>query len=170
MFITGEWQFGQHHVVDSANQIGGMLYDGQIAVPQVVYDANRNLRYDGRFLYDYDAWGRLIQVRDADGTVAFDGDEVTLGSDNGPLCIQYAYDAVGRLMRKRVVRDMAFTGEGDGSCETPLEGCSTAVCGCDQCEGVEEPCMRCGATPAVIRFTDHYYYYYDGVRRIQEGQ
>ncbi|MBK8270432.1 MAG: hypothetical protein IPK83_19910 [Planctomycetes bacterium] len=61
---------------------------------------------------------------------------------------------------------MAFTGEGDGSCETPLEGCSTAICGCDACEGVEEPCMRCGATPAVIRFTDHYFY--DGVRRIQE--
>jgi hypothetical protein len=56
------------------------------SVPQVVtmvYDRNGNLVADGAYHFQYDAWGRLIQVSEI-GTLAFDaGGEVTSGAGGG---------------------------------------------------------------------------------------
>lgn len=69
------------------------------------YDAAGNLIFDGRFFYQYDAWGRLVQVSRATqnynanpgnlptGPIPFD-----LDIDDQPIK-QFSYDGLGRLIR-----------------------------------------------------------------------
>jgi hypothetical protein len=58
--------------------------------------------YDGRVIYDHDAFGRVVQIREvlkeitfgADGSIAMPGD-----ADTGRLIAHYSYDALGRVIR-----------------------------------------------------------------------
>ncbi len=73
------------------------------ATLQPVYDFAGNLKYDGQFVYQYDAWNRLCQV--------------TLPNINGPpgtpgtLVKHYLYDGVGRLIRVQSPYPDPATGE-----------------------------------------------------------
>ncbi len=95
-----------HHQTNARNEITE-LYRDDALVAGFVYDSNGNLLYDGRYLYDYDAFNRLIRVRDGTDVVitAGPGPLVEPGPNNGTLEIHYIYDALGRLMRKAVYDD-----------------------------------------------------------------
>src|SRR5690606_18607029 len=62
------------HEVDAANRIGTLVEDdggGNPAATAFVHDLNGNLIFDGRYVYQYDAWNRLIAVNEA-GTLTAD--------------------------------------------------------------------------------------------------
>jgi len=60
---------------------------------QTRYDAAGNLTFDGEYVYQYDAWGRLIQVNLGTPSAGEPGYTV------GLLVKGYSYDAWGRLSR-----------------------------------------------------------------------
>jgi Restriction endonuclease fold toxin 9 len=70
-------------IVNQRNEIESRT--GQTAY---IYDEVGNLIADNDFYYIYDAWNRLIQVSEWDGTTGTTGDWI----------IHYAYDAFGRLI------------------------------------------------------------------------
>jgi len=91
------------HVHDRRNQIT-QLYTSFNAINQSAYpayDACGNMVFDGTYIYQYDAWNRLIQVRARGSVTQFD--PVT-GAPSagviGPWIVQYTYDGVGRQIRK----------------------------------------------------------------------
>jgi len=88
-------------VVDHANQIknqGSQVF---------VHDLAGNLVYDGQYVYQYDAWNRLVQVNEdgrlwhgsfnAAGQIAPSDPSVNIG----PLVLQMVYDGLGRLVEVR---------------------------------------------------------------------
>ena len=90
--------FGMSYQTDQRNQIGAVdTYVGVNApatgppAGQPIYDDAGNLVFDHTYLYQYDAWGRLIQVNEAswNGSIAVVGD----------LVRHYTYDGSGRLVR-----------------------------------------------------------------------
>lgn len=89
---------GTTFAVDATNKITDIFQDAAIgddlAQPLAgipIYDDAGNLITDHRFVYQYDAWNRLIQVSQA---VPGIGGVV----HNGPLVRQYTYDGLGRLV------------------------------------------------------------------------
>lgn len=85
-----QWRSSKMNAYTTAAGSSGMVSFG--------YDANGNLTSDGEHLYGYDALGRLDEVRRA--------------KDNA-LVSRYAYDALGRRVRKTVhgkAVDVAFNG------------------------------------------------------------
>ncbi len=79
------------HAVDKFSALTEVLYDdgpggqGEQTITTSLDDSG-NLTDDGTYLYSYDAWGRLLEVR--------------LKSNNS-LITHYTYDALGRLIRKQ---------------------------------------------------------------------
>ncbi|MDX2148507.1 MAG: hypothetical protein SFZ23_13395, partial [Planctomycetota bacterium] len=105
---------------------------------EMLHDKAGNLIFDGTYVYQYDAWNRLIQVNAAAYTpgsqpAAPGGPPETLdvyaGLIVGPLIKHYTYDGLGRLVRT----------------QSPF------------------PAPSNNTTPASVRSERHYY---DGVRRI----
>ncbi len=75
------------------------VWQPQADVPYT-YDNAGRLIYDGTFVYDYDYFGRLVQVRRAGGVVANQsGGTLSDLSSAGQLVAHYSYDALGRLIR-----------------------------------------------------------------------
>lgn len=101
--IPGTSQQQTTHVRDNRNQISQVSATLN-GVPQnrvITHDAAGNIVCDGDYIYQYDAWSRLIQVR-AKGTVtAFDpvSGFPSVGQP-GAWIAQYTYDPFGRLVRK----------------------------------------------------------------------
>ncbi len=97
------WQTGGevtqqiHHVVNSRNEIEELQIDG--AGTDFLYDAAGNLVFDGELVYQYDAWGRLLQVN-LPGSVTFDADGRIASGLLGDLKFRYVHDGLGRLIRK----------------------------------------------------------------------
>ena len=126
---------------------------GAVPAPPPQHDAAGNLISDGKFIYHYDAWNRLIQVNRA--TVvevagrAGGGEPApppTAMLAAGDLVKQYVYDALGRLVETR----------------TPITTTSTAAPG-EPLTPEVAPGPDGSATPLLAER-----FYYDGVRRIQE--
>lgn len=66
------------------------------------YDLNGRMITDGQFLYDYDSWGRLIQVRHLGGVIfGPNGPDPQTLSLAGDLVVHYTYDAFGRMIRRQ---------------------------------------------------------------------
>jgi len=64
-------------------------------------DRNGNLITDGLFVYQYDAFNRLLQVN-VPGSVVLDGDGRIVSGLLGGLILRYKYDAFGRLIQKHL--------------------------------------------------------------------
>ncbi|MBY0309499.1 MAG: hypothetical protein K2Q09_12215, partial [Phycisphaerales bacterium] len=119
------------------------------------HDGVGNLIYDGRFIYHYDAWNRLVQVNKAvvemvdagQGTGDPEPDpQARLAA--GPLVKQYVYDALGRLVETRT----PIAASNEPPAQAGGQGANVIAPGPDG-----------SATPLLAeRFS------YDGVRRIQE--
>lgn len=69
-----------------------------VTVP-LVYDQSGNLALDGVYFYQYDAWGRLVSVRNQ-GTLAFDLETGQYTGTAGSVICQFTFDGLGRLVRK----------------------------------------------------------------------
>jgi YD repeat-containing protein len=91
---------------NNQNEITQLQNTNPGAVPSAAtgmrYDRANNLIYDGTYIYQYDAWGRLAQVNLADGSPT--GNPGT--QDNpydylpvGAMVKHYTYDGLGRLVR-----------------------------------------------------------------------
>jgi YD repeat-containing protein len=113
-----------------------------------VVNAAGNQVFDGAYVYWYDAWNRLAQVREAGSLTVGDfdvdgkivpgfGPPGDVGHVPGPLVARFRYDARGRLVAKTT--PVTF---GDPDCWT-------------------------GASPEDCPLRDEVYYY-DGVRRLKE--
>ena len=66
-----------------------------------VYDGAGRLVFDGEYVYQYDHWGRLVQINEADPdplNPPTDPEDVIL-SAMGPMLKHYVYDGLGRLIR-----------------------------------------------------------------------
>lgn len=74
---------------------------GSFNAKTVRYDAAGSLAFDGTYIYQFDAWGRLAQVNAgaADGGVTPDPVNPYVGLVFGPMLKHYTYDGVGRLVR-----------------------------------------------------------------------
>ena len=75
------------HGTDMRNRIADLLhdFDGQTPTSVMpVYDGAGNLLEDGSYVYEYDAWNRLVQVKRA---------------SDGYLLRHYTYDGLGRLIK-----------------------------------------------------------------------
>lgn len=98
------------HRTDDRNQIGTSMSqkivndtpDPTAVEVKYAYDSAGRMRYDGRVLYEHDAFGRLVQVRQAPSGVTVNGDG-TLGAPApwtiGALVAHYSYDGLGRVIR-----------------------------------------------------------------------
>jgi YD repeat-containing protein len=141
-----EWTL--EHVPDARAAIAGIArsvepYSGTPPAPETVapdHDAAGNLTCDGRYVYQYDAWSRLVQVNliaePPFGGGPAVGDSVP-GTTRlaGALVKHFTYDGLGRLVR--VLSPYPEPGA------TPPEGWTVAPVRSERL-------------------------YYDGVRRIQE--
>jgi len=128
------------HTTDAFNKITAVKTNGQNVVH--LNDPTGNLIFDGRYVYQYDAWNRLVEVNEANTLVYDPANPATDDFDDdakihpagthqiGYLVVRFAYDGLGRLIWA----------------QRPVD---------------PEP-----ATPSPACRTEHYYY--DGVRRIQE--
>jgi hypothetical protein len=93
------------HATNGRNEITSVqTVDGNVGVgtptssttQQVQYDAGGNLLYDGTYIYEYDAWNRLIQVNRALPNTSL---PITGTTPIGVLVKHFTYDGVGRLIR-----------------------------------------------------------------------
>ena len=85
-----------HHPVNLTNEITQVVTGGTPG-PDLVYDQNGNLVYDGQHVYRYDAWNRLIDVH-LPGTATFDDTGRIDGGTLGDLVATYHYGPLGRLI------------------------------------------------------------------------
>ncbi len=105
-----EYVFGVSHTVDHRDSIVSLglfeMYDGDAQTAEQravspVYDGAGRLMFDGEYVYQYDHWGRLVQVNRADydpQDPPVDPADVIL-SASGPMLKHYVYDGLGRLIR-----------------------------------------------------------------------
>jgi YD repeat-containing protein len=93
------------HATNGRNEITSVqTVEGNVGVgtptssttQQVHYDAGGNLLYDGTYIYQYDAWNRLIQVNRALSNTSL---PITSTTPIGVLVKHFTYDGVGRLIR-----------------------------------------------------------------------
>jgi RHS repeat-associated protein len=93
----------EHHSTNLVNEIVNQ-YTTEGQDPEVstsfVYDAAGNLTNDGEYLYTYDAWNRVVRVRDKDILASI---------------AEYRYDALGRRINKVVSSsgNLNTTADGD---------------------------------------------------------
>lgn len=89
---------GSTHAVDEQNQINLLTVqdDAGTTSSTILHDAAGNIIWDGDYVYQYDAWNRLIQVNYLDPTVT---DPATQPLLPGLLIKHYVYDGLGRLVR-----------------------------------------------------------------------
>ncbi|MFO0972174.1 MAG: polymorphic toxin-type HINT domain-containing protein [Phycisphaerae bacterium] len=94
------------HSIDHANEIAA-IESNQAATASLLWDACGNLVFDGQYVYQYDAWSRLVQVNHAAGPLPdplaqMQGVEtgVVLPAYVGDLVVRYVYDGFGRLVEK----------------------------------------------------------------------
>jgi hypothetical protein len=86
--------------IDSVSKIEGNV--GATGPPtsstttQYQYDAAGNLLYDGTYIYQYDAWNRLVQINRAKTNTALPITENTLVD---VIVKHFTYDGMGRLIR-----------------------------------------------------------------------
>ena len=128
------------HEVDAFNRIQAVTTNSQPVAH--VNDPAGNLVFDGTYVYQYDAWNRLVEVNHA-GSLVYDGSatddfdadgKIHPNTNNNPvheigdLVVRFQYDGLGRLMLA----------------QKPVSG----------------------SPPDPTYKTEHYYY--DGVRRVQE--
>jgi RHS repeat-associated protein len=96
------------HLVDSGNAITQVAatYSGSTATQEYVHDLNGALVFDGSYWYQYDAWNRLLQIHPAGSLEAddfeADGSLKETAPEPDEWIVRHIYDAMGRLMRKRV--------------------------------------------------------------------
>ncbi|MCG8403786.1 MAG: hypothetical protein MI923_01180, partial [Phycisphaerales bacterium] len=79
-----------------------MVHDDDAQTPPTLiqqYDPNGNLVFDGACIYQYDAWGRLLQVNHKGSAVLGPDGRIESGL-LGDVKLRYAYDGLGRLIRK----------------------------------------------------------------------
>lgn len=89
------------HFVDHANRIGGIAHDFPPTNATInMNDVAGNLASDGIYYYQYDAWNRLVQVNEM-GTAWLGADGRPSMGQLGPVVARYAYDGLGRLIRKQ---------------------------------------------------------------------
>ncbi len=88
---------------------------------QTIYDQSGNLVFDGTYFYQYDAWGRLIQINTAalsSGNVnplAPTPDPTPCPAQEyaiGPMIKHFTYDGLGRLVRVQSPWPSATTANG----------------------------------------------------------
>lgn len=84
---------GQEGITQRSRKVNA----GSVAATQFASDATGNLQFDGRYLYQYDALGRLVQVNQK-GTCTVDGTGKITGTP-GPWVTHRTYDGLGRLIR-----------------------------------------------------------------------
>ncbi len=92
------------HTTDKVNQATQVTTDaGSGTTPASVglyYDRSGNLALDESYFYQYDAWNRLVGVRNRGSlTVNQETGEVNGGSPGGEIA-RFSYDALGRVTRK----------------------------------------------------------------------
>ncbi|HMN39723.1 MAG TPA: GC-type dockerin domain-anchored protein [Phycisphaerales bacterium] len=97
------------HKTNARNEIDSQVYQGRDhgtpATPVEVkyaYDPAGRMVYDGRVVYEYDAFGRLVQVREVLKGFSIDpSGSFTIPTDayTGRLIAHYSYDALGRVVR-----------------------------------------------------------------------
>ncbi len=96
------------HEVDFANQIT-RVSESTGDRTDFVYDTVGNLVDDGEYIYQYDAWNRLIQVNahgEIPPTYVDDGSGRPIkNAVIGPVIAHYHYDGLGRLIRDDVDPD-----------------------------------------------------------------
>ena len=84
------------HNVDNRNQIVSIdrtVNGGSVSNTATRYDAAGNLMFDGTYAYQYDAWGRLLQINEAH--LESPDPEPVLDD----IVKHFAYDGLGRLIR-----------------------------------------------------------------------
>lgn len=65
-----------------------------------IYDGAGRLRFDGQYSYQYDTWGRLVQINRAVPALTDPDDPESLDTyEHLALVKHYVYDGVGRLIR-----------------------------------------------------------------------
>ncbi|MFN0011305.1 MAG: hypothetical protein ACKVS8_06640 [Phycisphaerales bacterium] len=154
---TGSTSSSFTQVVNPRNEITGVVRTqtgGGTPPPPALtlppqHDVAGNLTFDGKFIFSYDAWNRLVQVNRATVeavVVQQNGGEPeppvpTPTIVIGDLVKQFVYDGLGRMVETRTPIQSAATG-----------GAQAAAPGADG-----------SATPLLAER-----FYYDGVRRIQE--
>jgi hypothetical protein len=95
------------HEVDGRNQVADVKTrlnpTSQSPTTTIVrYDAAGNLAFDGTFIYQFDAWGRLVQINAGaaiDPRTPPSRGHPYDGLIFGPMLKHYTYDGVGRLVR-----------------------------------------------------------------------
>jgi hypothetical protein len=77
---------------------GPPIWEGSVTV---LHDAAGNLAFDGTYVYQYDAWGRLVQVNAGavDPMISGAPGYPYAGLVLGPMLKHYTYDGLGRLVR-----------------------------------------------------------------------
>jgi hypothetical protein len=91
------------HVTDVRNQLevvkvksgDGALHDTSSRDVLHAHDPAGNLIFDGTYVYQYDAWNRLVQVNKA----LVPNQQPQSWDDLGPLVKHFTYDGLGRLIR-----------------------------------------------------------------------
>lgn len=103
-----DYDFGVNHIVDQRNAIDqiGLFeqVDSSPAEPpssiEPVYDGGGRTLFDGEYGYHYDAWGRVVQISEAEPVIEIiDGNEVQTGFTYGAMLKHFVYDGYGRLIR-----------------------------------------------------------------------
>ena len=95
------WTEKRHDTTDEANRINTLRTEangGSVENDEFYYDRAGNLVLDDEKFYKYDAWNRVVEVKEKD-TLAVQPDG-TLDGDPGDLIAQYEYDAIGRRIAK----------------------------------------------------------------------
>jgi YD repeat-containing protein len=114
---NGQADDGPHdlrHLVNQANEIAQLVnYDELTYVPTVtpfIHDPAGNLVWDGQYVYQYDAFNRLIQVNEPGSDPIAPNGQVTAANQLGALICRYTYDGLGRLICKEP-ESLADSGE-----------------------------------------------------------
>jgi hypothetical protein len=102
-----------HHNVNAANEVVSTVVDldgsgTTVTTTPFTYDAAGNLVSDGTFMYQYDAFNRLIQIRDL-GTITFLDDGQLEYGYLGNWTRVYVHDGLGRLTEKWVRKSPSET-------------------------------------------------------------
>lgn len=93
---------GLIHQNDNSNRLTDVQtvgIDGDPSV-QLIHDISGNIVYDGDYVYQYDAWSRLLQVnKPGDATFEATTGKIT-GGNLGDFVAGFTYDGLGRLIQK----------------------------------------------------------------------
>ncbi|XVJ59531.1 MAG: hypothetical protein HEQ23_09035 [Tepidisphaera sp.] len=105
--IPGLETLSADHAIDAQNKILTETHRDNSSGTTVttardfIYDAAGNLVADERFWYQYDGWGRLVQV-DLIGTLGeFSAAGRPTTGESGGWLTHYTYDGLGRLVRRQ---------------------------------------------------------------------